>query len=507
MRKILLPSAAVVLATLIVVSVWYFTRGGDGNHSKSNTSNQTLHQLDSAAIEAVKTRTEFDYGSTPAKRGESFDPFTPEHAILNLECKMLSGKGSANDVALVTLPTEDGVVFAVIGEFGELARGELDIRPNHLRIGHRTDGSVVYGLGDLRLNSKVFRPRDSAEPVRIYQDEYLIYESAKAWDFDIAADGSSFFVHEPSAGGTSRLIVRNLDRGTQVEYDLSTRLTPVSDYSSDHAPGYSHDASEIVFTPAHADAMGRGVYWFYPVGDGRKRQVTIDGFWSVLLTSSENGYFIDHPDNIDPDEFGDVWQISRRRLDPKLGKSEELWSVKTNVRKFGGLMSLSENGKWLGLRGWDYKVLNTETGETIFDFPYAGKPNEQLARLTPILVEGATVEDIGTHGHMSFKGNYLVGYRMWGTTSWCSQKPGEKYDRVKERECIRESRLLGKLKESFDVYDMNSIELSGSPTYTTEVYSESNCIPASPGWKGLVNLDGKLAFQPVPPPMETVDTP
>lgn len=496
-----------VFATLIGVGVWQLVREVDSDHSRSIATDQPAQQLDIARdVKNSQTLTDFEHSDHTTNNIDGLDPFAPELTILNFDCYMRSGKGSASKVAVVILPSGEGTKFVVLDESGELTRGELDFHPNHLRIGRRSDGSVVYGFGDLRLNSKVFRSRDSTEPIRIFQDNYVIYESDKAWNFDVAHDGSSFFVHEPTAGGTSRLRVRSLDSGTQVEHGLGTRLTPFNDYSKTHASGYSLDATEIVFTPAHSDAMGRGVYWFYPVGDGRKRQVTIEGFWSAMLTSSENGYFVQHPDDIDPDESGGGWKVSKRLLS-STGESEELWSLELNVRKLSGLMSLSENGKWLGLSGSEYMVIDTDTGETIFTFPYGSNLEAQLVRLAPNLAEGATIDEIGQHGDMSFMGNHLVGYRIWGDTSWCSQKPGEKYDRVKERECIRESRLLGKLKEFFDVYDMNSIELSGSPTYTTEVYSESNCIPASPGWKGLVNLDGKLAFQPVPPPVETVDTP
>lgn len=496
-----------MFATLIGVGVWQLVREVDSDHSRSIATDQPAQQLDIARdVKNSQTLTDFEHSDHTTNNIDGLDPFAPELTILNFDCYMRSGKGSASKVAVVILPSGEGTKFVVLDESGELTRGELDFHPNHLRIGRRSDGSVVYGFGDLRLNSKVFRSRDSTEPIRIFQDNYVIYESDKAWNFDVAHDGSSFFVHEPTAGGTSRLRVRSLDSGTQVEHGLGTRLTPFNDYSKTHASGYSLDATEIVFTPAHSDAMGRGVYWFYPVGDGRKRQVTIEGFWSAMLTSSENGYFVQHPDDIDPDESGGGWKVSKRLLS-STGESEELWSLELNVRKLSGLMSLSENGKWLGLSGSEYMVIDTDTGETIFTFPYGSNLEAQLVRLAPNLAEGATIDEIGQHGDMSFMGNHLVGYRIWGDTSWCSQKPGEKYDRVKERECIRESRLLGKLKEFFDVYDMNSIELSGSPTYTTEVYSESNCIPASPGWKGLVNLDGKLAFQPVPPPVETVDTP
>ena len=460
-------------------------------------------------------RSEFEDGESPAdiKNEEPIsvgvqrlDLFTPEHTILNVDCQMVTGAKSASSVALLTLATQDGASFSVLDETGQLSGGKLDFRPNHLRIGRRADGSVLYGVGDLRLNSKFFRPRDSDEPVRIYHDSHLIYESDKAWDFGISHDGSSFFVHQPSSGGTSRLIVRNLKDGTQVEYELDSSLTPVSDYSMEYASGYSMDGSEVVFKPAHADAMGRGVYWFYPVGEGRARRITVEGMWAALLTSSEHGYFVDYPDDLDPHDVGSEWKVTRRRLDPSRGDAEELWSSRLTVRHYGGGLSLSENGKWLGLSGWDYKVLETESGETIFDFPYSGKPQARLNRLTPVLAEAASVTDMGSLGHMGFKGNFLVGYRTVGDASSCSKKHGEKWDRVKERKCLRDLRLRGLYRSFFDIYNMSSIELNGTPSYSIEVYPESNCRPASSGWKGLVELDGSLGFKAVPD-IENVDVP
>lgn len=269
MRKFVLRSIAIVLATLIVVSVWYFTRGGDSSYDQPGTVNQPASKQEKFVVEEVKIRAEFDYGDPMTKENENFDPFSPEYTILNLDCQMLSGEGAARDVAIVTHPTEEGVVFAVIGESGELTRGELNFRPNHLRIGHRDDGSVIYGFGDLRTHARALRPEDSAEPVRIYHDDFVIYESDKALDFDISHNGSSFVVHEPSSSGITRLVVRNLNTGSQVEHELNTKLTHKGRYSM----GYTMEGTEVVFSPAHS--YGRGFHWFYPANEGRKRRVEV----------------------------------------------------------------------------------------------------------------------------------------------------------------------------------------------------------------------------------------
>lgn len=280
-----------------------------------------------------------------------------------------------------------------------------------------------------------------------------------------------------------------------MEHELGTRFTPVSDFSSEHAPAYSLDGTEIVFTPSHADAMGRGVYYFYPVGEGRTRRITVESNWAALLTSSENGYFVDRPEELTAEESGSVWQVTRRRLDPTNDEIVELWGRRLRVDWFGCRLSLSQNGKWLGFSGWDYKVLNTATGETVFKFPYAGNPAAILARLAPVLPEGTAEEEMGRHGSMKFDGNHLVAYRIRGNATACGRAPGEPWDPIKWRECLKEQRLNGTYQEFFDVWDMSTIEPESSPTFATQVYSESDCMPANPPWRGLIDVDGQLAYR------------
>ena len=118
----------------------------------------------------------------------------------------------------------------------------------------------MVGLGDLRLNSKQSRPVDSPEPVRVYVGKQVVYDSDKAWDFIVAHDGSSFAVHEPLAGGASRLVVHDLELGRKRYFDLDTRLARVNAYEVDHMIDYTLDATEVMFLPAHGDARGMGTY-------------------------------------------------------------------------------------------------------------------------------------------------------------------------------------------------------------------------------------------------------
>lgn len=491
-RKLVLIGVLVLLTALLGIS-WWLVRNDREDRSgapvvASALANSGTDGPNMTIMVVEESQTENPEEDAPL--------FTPERVILNVECRMRTGEGTAKDVALLTFYDENGTEFTVLDETGVLARGRTDFRGHQTSIGQRADGSVVFGLGDLRRNAGVFREPDSDEPVKIYHNDLVIYETSKAWDFGVADDGASFFVHEPAAGGASRLVVRDLDRDTQVEFDLSTRLTPVSDYFSGHSVGYSSDGSEVVFMSAQEDSMGSGVYYFYPVEDTSKpRRITVEGIWGALLTSSENGYFVNSPVDLEPGEFGDVWQVTRRRIDASNDEVVDLWSRKLHIRKHGGSLSISQNGKWLGLSGYEYKVLDTETGETVFSYPSAGDPEAKLERLRPVLPDGATIDDMGRELYMGFEGNTLVTYREYGDIEACSRKPDEPWDPVRYRECIKEQRLLGRYQEFYDIYEMDTIELDSSPSYTVEVYSESSCAPANGLWQGLLERDGELVYR------------
>lgn len=492
-----LALASTTLAVVIICVVWWFVLRDSGS-GFSSEFDQELKPPEIVEQTSSGPRVFLTDEGEDLNSEDLPVVLTPDRTILNVDCRMLSGKGPAEDVAVVTILSEEGAEFAVLDENGILTSGRLDFRPHHFRIGRRPDGSVLVGFANLRLNSGVFRSPDSDEPLRIYHGDHVVYETRKASDFDIASDGSSFFVLEPSPGGASRILIRNMDDGTQKEIELGTRFSSSNAYSpGNHMPVYSLDSSEIMFTPAHVDAMGVGTYWIYPVVEGRARRITVQDSWAAWLTSSENGYFVDWPDELAPEERGDVWQVTRKRIDPTKGETEVLWSSRVYVKSHDGMLSLSQNGRWLGVDGWNYKVLDTSTGETVFDFPESPDREAVLARLAPVLPVGATLEDVGWYGNMRFLGNSLVGYRRVGDISSCSTKKGEKYDNRKWRECIRELRLQGRYRTFYDVFDMSNTEIDSPPEFITEVFRESNCMPANSPKRGLIDLDGHLAFRPL----------
>ena len=477
---------------------WHLSHAGD---LKTEKSDYVIPSTDSAAMDVESLLTaeapQVSYAVKSMSQDEQSLMFTPDHVILNIECKMLTGEGAAKDVAVVTMPTEDGAEFVVLGNTGTLASGQLDFLPNHTQLGRRSDGSTVVGFGALRVDSRAWLPQDSDEPVRIYRDGHIVYETNKAWDFGVSEDGASFFLYQPSPGGHSRLVVNNIDTGTQVEHELGTKLTPSSGYwrERDHVPSFSLDGSEILFAPGRFGYRETRSYYVYPVGEGRKRRITVKDFWATLLTSSESGFFVQWPEERKTGESGYHLQITKRRLDPSTGDSEILWTTRANVEIYKDFLALSQDGKWLGLDGQSYTVVDTSTGETVFSFPSSGTPSVKFARLAPVLPDGASEDDIGRQVSMGFKGNYLVGYRMQGDTSSCYDLVDETWDRVALHECLKEMRRNGSYREFYDVYDLNNVEVEGSPAYATPAYSESSCIPANPPWRGLIDANGQLAFQ------------
>ena len=97
----------------------------------------------------------------PAYPGDA--TLLPAEVLGNLECRMLAGRRAAAGSAIVALPHGAGAKFAVLDADGTVAGGTLPFRPNHYRLGRRSDGTPLAALADLRLNSGTFRPENTPE--------------------------------------------------------------------------------------------------------------------------------------------------------------------------------------------------------------------------------------------------------------------------------------------------------------------------------------------------------
>ena len=414
----------------------------------------------------------------------------PAEVLGNLECEMVSGRGAANDAALVVLPHGAGAKFSVVDRDGAVAGGVVPFRPNRYELGRRADGTPLVGLGALRLNSKRFRQPDSSEPVRIYLGGKLIYESNKAWNFLIAPDASSFVVQEPGGAGASRLVVRDLELGEESHIDLGTRGTPANAYEGGYSMYYAAGGKEIaMYLPAGADARGKGTYRFYPVGEGRPQRVVVEDVFSVLVASSREAYFATR------DEARRFWRVSKRRIDAGKVTDEELWHSVLDLRSFGGTLSVSGDGRWLGVHGWNFHVLNTRGGESVFEYPVVGAADRQLAMLSNVLGPDAAPDDIGSLIGIDFGDNVLRFHRIFGSAK-CSTPPGEKYDALRYRRCVRDHRERGSFKAVRDVYDLDTLTADSQPMYREEVFRETSCMKGDVPFRGLQNVDGKLTYLP-----------
>ena len=422
-------------------------------------------------------------------------PLAPYEVLDNVECTMVEAS-RVDDIALLTLPTEDGARFSVVDGGGTAFWDDVPFKPHNYGLGKQKDGTLVVALGDLRLGSKTFRPMDSSEPLRVYVGEHVVYETAKAWDFAVARDGSSFAVHEPFGGGASRLVVHDLVAREEQHFDLGTEKSPTNAYEHDYMLDYALDGREVVlFTPAHADSMGKGHYAFYPVGEGRTRGVTVENSRGAVLVSSAEGYFVDWPADLEPDEQGRVWEVAKRRFDATSGTAEDVWRHRLHLNRFGGLMFVSDDGRWLGLKSWNFHVLDTQTGDVAFKYPTVGQQAEQLARLASVVGENASPSSLGGLGGVRFRGDTMRFFRTFGNNLNCATPPGEDYDQMRSRRCVRDNRNRGRYREVVDVYDLNALTLDAQPVYRIETYRhEGNCVASDVPSRGLQSIDGELVY-------------
>lgn len=214
------------------------------------------------------------------------------------------------------------------------------------------------------------------------------------------------------------------------------------------------------------------------------------------MTSSENGFFVERPLDLDEDQRGDVWQISRRKIQENESLNKDVWTKRLSFGSYSGSMRLSGDGRWLALDGWKFKVLNAETGETVFDFPMAGDKQSRLARESSVLGPGASVDDLGRIGYVRFVENKLLILQQYGSRSPCTATRGGEWDREGYLDCVERRRALGLYRTVADIYDMGNIKMDSKPDFRIETDRRGGCFKHSPLFGGLEERDGELVFLP-----------
>ena len=134
----------------------------------------------------------------PAVPTSSLAELAPADVMGNPDCTMRSGAGHGRDMAVVLVPAEDGLRFAVVDGTGIVFGDTLPFHSvRHSSLARRPDGSVLAGFGGAdppssdgrgwQVASPRFGPR--VDGVFVYQDGRAIYENRAASRFDVADDG------------------------------------------------------------------------------------------------------------------------------------------------------------------------------------------------------------------------------------------------------------------------------------------------------------------------------
>ena len=442
-------------------------------------------------------------------------------AVYDKDCQAQLGHGPTAGMAGVVLPTNSraGEAESFVGlvdqngmRFGEVVPFEA----HRVRIGQQAGGTLVAAFGDPRLNSREFRSSDSSEPVYVYVDGQLQFRSDKALTFDVAADGSSFFVHEPLAGGASQLTIHDLIARTEQHVDLGLAYTPDTAYEPGFGVSYAPDQGagrEIVFYPAYADAFGRGRHRFYSVETGAVREIHVGVAGEAdaaptpvgedlverlqlpreyaALASSTAGYFAQPLG--DSDGGWRRWRVVGQRFEFGSQPSASVrWAREIALRHFGGHMFLGGDGRWLAIRAWNFQVLDTRTGATLFEYPTAGDKRVERERLGSVLPADATHHDVGAVTGERFEGEALVLARRIGSNVPCRGRDHEDFE-----DCLAGLRRRGVYRTVLDVYDMNTVQPDSQPDYRLEYDPAVPCQRPALGVGRLAVDDGELAFAPV----------
>ena len=391
--------------------------------------------------------------------------FTPQEVIGNLDCRFRAGWGNAAGRGLVLLPEEGGARFEVLDGEGRIFGDALPFVPNHYQLTRQTDGSVLTGFGDLRLNSPVSRPEVTPEPVRIYRDGRMIYETEKAWNFGLAPDGSAFFVVEPMAGMASRLVIHNLNLGREYHQDLGYAYTPSFDELR-YGIRFTADSAEVMMFPLLV--TGGKSHIFFPANGENRRQITLEGRGAAVFESMHRGYYAS------PQGKNEPWLIQKKefRWADQSGSpgTMDVWSQEINLEHFSETMRLSNDGAWLILNAWVIQVLDTQTGKTVFTWPHAMPyDEEQLARLSTVLPPDATIADVGGVGSVNIFDGQLLLYR-------------------------KVQRAARRFSYSFDVFDMTGIVPDSKPNFRIPVSWGDRCLEGDFALRGLQDVDGALTY-------------
>ncbi len=457
-------AAVVLVATLI---------GTEGEQEASKDRPSVIATL----TEAGEGGSERPVEAGPGERvAAASGGLTPEEWFGHPDCRIVSSKGTA----LLMVPgATDGARYTTVDGGGVLHSGELDFWPRRMDIVKRRDGAVVTAFGGISRDEPGRPGPGARHPVRIHVDGQPLIEHEDMWRFELAEDGSSYYLVEPLAGDTSRLLIHNFDKGFEVAHDLGDLATPWPSGGMSHDIRYTRDRREVHFSPNYD---GVGHHFFYPAHDAEARPVRFhvpEGVEEVgaairtaLFVSSASGYMV-------------FTRSGARGLELLVAKvkMEEggsgllpraVWTLEMDGREVSSTFpQLSPDGRWLLFGGLNKALVDTVKGEVRFRWP--ANKEAQLERLRGVLGPDAGVEDVGrgNAGSRHLTGKYLY--------------------------MGRSRRLENGSLETFavDVFELEGIELDSEPIRRNLYPPRSETPPCSPeALAGRIGEhDGQLVFE------------
>lgn len=415
-------------------------------------------------------------------------------------CSMTKGKGSAGHLAIVAVSElvdtdpdpsirisgRYSTRFSVLDETGALHTGELPFYPFRLKTGKRPNGPVLAGFGGINLQPYSTILPAEGESVRIFMGDTTVYESNHAWLFDLASDGSSYFVIEPVGNElSSRLTIVNLDKDTEIHHDLGSMLAS-PDGTLAYRASYTPDNEEVHLEPFTEFTQGLGVHYFFKAqGKDPPRRILVPDRGlddRALFMSSEDGYIFYEGAN-----SADSLHIVKTRFDWPAGPSVPVWRREGPVGTRASRVDASPDGAWLlfslgtaGTAGRPAKeedrmiyVLDASTGETVFALP-TRTIDAQMRRLSSVLPDQPSENDVGWYMGANFVGNDRFVVR-----------------RIKDTDGVVDDTV-----QLFDVYDMNSISLDAQPGFRVQSNEHRLNPCASNGFPGTLRVaeNGRLTY-------------
>lgn len=332
---------------------------------------------------------------------------SPEEVTGNPDCKIKA----AHELALLYWPSGEGSRFVVLDNTGTVFDGEVPFVPSRyatkMPLIKRADGRVLVALADLAYESSVYGEPDALAPVRVFLDGEMIYQTERAWQFDVASDGSSFFTIEPALDAEPSLRVQEIGSGAVRHIDLAEPfaahgISKPTEYGGNVAE-YSRTQDEVVILPAGArddsgvgneegnylyfPIRGRGTYLFYSLQHEQWRVLEGEGN-TTFFRSSREAYFIGrcrYGHSIDGFAIPGSETVITKKEYLWDGRTEpeviEAWSRSIDLDGYDGSFNRARflgDDSLLELSSANTHVLDTSTGETIFAFP----TTENLSRTT-----------------------------------------------------------------------------------------------------------------------------